>query len=1352
MLGLHAPQRTFHPLDALSVICGAALLTARICDRQMLCAEYNAVLMQIIRFGDVHHFPQALPARMHLDSYERFIRVYLPRALSDMGVIETGKWEIILPHTCAFAHELGLKYWVEPPNISVDEALQKGLTYAGRLFLQVALRDKQSDEIHVETVMLGYLPYPTAQGDFIVDGTQWIVHAQMLRAPGVYFLRQRRASFEQHYAWIIPTRGFWLRLEERKSNTLVFRMKRFKSMPATLLLKSLLALFPEQCQWLGLDCHTFTDADILGLYQDDAWLVSALEHTLRLEKEIKRSDLNTAQKACINLCALIHTDAVVDWESARRYLGDEFLNPRKYDLGALGRQALNAQFAHPDHVVPLNTRTLCALDIVAAVRQLSAVRRGDLPLSDMEDVGNRLIYAVGEQMDAKLRESLSILAQIVRTRLTYEADKRPSLSTIVTSNALTGLYEVFRSTGAGTARLLEQVNPLSDLSSRRTLTLLGTGGLKRQAAGFEVRDVHYSQYGRICPVETPEGENIGLMLRMANYAAVDAHGRLLCPYYQVKHTCPKQIEQLVGRTLRDTVRNAAGEILAEPNARIDLALAERLSREFVGEELPVLPYISREVVWLSAKEEMSYVIGEFPRTNQYDEIVEPTLVVKTQGGVGHASRDRVDLVPVAPDHFVGVSAGLIPFIEHDESSRALMGSNMQRQAVPLIRPDYPIVGTGLERQVVPLTFHAVVAQADGVVKTIDHEKIVVKEQDGQERQYSLKRFCRTNQNTCLHQRPSVQLGERVRRGQVLADTGSVVNGALTLGQNVVVAFMSLDGYNYEDAIVVSERVLKESKYASIHIEKYVCEVRNTPNGKQRITRDIPNAGEDALANLDETGIIRIGARVKQRDILVGVVSPAPQQSQTVEDRLLRAILGEQSRAVEDVSLRMPHGESGTVIGVEVVTREDNPHMPADVITRVMVYVAQQRPLSVGDKMAGRHGNKGVVSAILPEQEMVFLEDGTPVDVVLNPLGVPGRMNVGQIFEAALGWAAHQMGYYAQSPSFNGASVRQIEAELARTYIAEHAYKTFLDQARKQVQKDPCKTSTQALPEHEQHYINDTDMLLTFLLNQGLASYDQLESAMRAQGLLRRLCLEIWLKQQGIPPQDIYDYETSVRDHSPDEQRRDDNAIALALRLHLSLYAQEITNDISSLTEEIMRETAQEMEESRGIPSPLSGKRVVFDAKTGRPYERPVFVGVMHIMKLIHMVEDKAHARSIGPYSVITQQPLGGRSHFGGQRVGEMEVWALEAYGAAYTLQEMLTVKSDDHQGRMKAYMALAQGHPVTMSNNSSSTQLLIREMQALGLAVYGVTPDGQKIDLGVTDNPQDIQPRTDQVKSNSADD
>lgn len=951
----------------------------------------------------------------------------------------------------------------------------------------------------------------TKNGTFIINGVERVVVSQIVRSYGVLFTGEQAPERMLFGAKLIPSRGAWLEFETSSRDVISVKIDRKRRIPVTTLLRSLGYGSTEEIRQLFLDVDTHPDHHYIDTTLDKDPAENETEGFVEVYKRIRPGDLATP-------------------ENARAFLEAIFYSPKRYDLGKVGRYKINKRLTLDVPNVPEN-RILRPNDIVEIVKEIIRLNntKGSQP-DDIDSLHNRRVRAVGELVQSRVRVGMLRLERIIRDRMSVSDLETVAPAQLVNARPIVAaLQEFFASSQL--SQFMNQTNPIAELEHKRCLTATGQGGLSRERAGFEVRDVHPSHYGRMCPIETPEGPNIGLVQYLAAYAKINEYGFIETPYRQVEHK--------EGKT----------------------------------------PRVLDEVIYLDAAEEEKYIIA--PASVAIDKDSHFTEVRTAVRKFGHPDIEKVekiDFVDVSPKQTFSITTNLIPGLENDDAARASMGSNMQRQAVPTIRPDSPVVGTGMEADAARDSGQVILSAVDGTVMEASSACVVIKDKKDALHQYNLEKFIRSNQGTLISQRPAVDTGEEIKKGQVIADSSATHAGELALGQNVFVAFMSWEGYNFEDAIIISSRLLQNDNYTSIHIEKYTIDVRDTKLGPEQLTRDIPNVGEEALRNLDDAGIIRIGAEVESGDILVGKISPKGETELTAEERLLRAVFGEKSKEVRDSSLRLPHGERGKVIGIKIFSKDAGDELQTGVYQSVEITVAQLRKISVGDKLAGRHGNKGVISIIVPVEDMPYMPDGTPIDMILNPLGVVGRMNLGQIMETTLGWAAHKQGIKVATPIFGGLTEAMIRDELKKANLPE------------------------------------------------------------------------------------------------------------------------------------------------------DGKTILYDGKTGKPFEQPVTVGINYMLKLSHLVDDKMHARSVGPYSMITQQPLGGKAQMGGQRFGEMEVWALEAYGAAHTLQEMLTIKSDDTVGRAKAYESLIRGEPIQKPSIPESFNVLVRELQGLGLEVKLLTEEGSVIE------------------------
>ncbi len=1068
----------------------------------------------------------------------------------------------------------------DAPIASIDQCREKDLTYARPLTVTVAFINRETGEIREQSVFMGDFPWMTDRGTFIINGTERVVVTQLVRSPGAYVMEPKDREKQVFVANLMPARGSWLELEIDKKGRVYVRIDRKRKLPVTVLLRAM---------------GYATDEEILKLFNNSLYI----RLTLEADTEVTSSE----EGALIELFKKQRPGEPPSIDAARSLLNQLFFDPKRYDLTRVGRYKLNSRLGLD---IDMDTRTLTHEDIIALVAELVSLPRllgmseepenevkdyaaeaADLPrdpvadhLDEYEHFGNRRLRTVGELIQEAFRIGLYRMERVVRERLTTEDADTITPQTIVNIRpVVAALKEFFGSSQL--SQFMDQTNMLTGLTHRRRLSALGAGGLTRERAPIEVRDVHPTHYGRMCPIETPEGPNIGLIGSLSAYAEISEHGFVTTPYRVVRNGVLTDEVVHIDATQEEDLKIAQANTPVDANGKL-----------------------------------------------QGDEIL-----CRTQAGQYVAvSAEEVDLIDVSPQQVWSVATAMIPFLEHDDANRALMGSNMQRQAVPLLVADAPLVGTGMEYRAAVDTGDVVLAKSDGVVSYVDAEKLVIDRKAGGQEEYDLHKFMRSNQATLIHQKPIVDVGTEVVAGTVLADGSASDQGEMALGKNLLVAFMSWEGYNFEDAIILSNRLVQDDELTSIHIEEYEIDARTTKLGDEEITRDIPNRSEESLRNLDDRGIVRIGAEVQSGDLLVGKVTPKGETELTAEEKLIRAIFKEKAREVRDTSLKVPHGEGGVVIDVMTFSRDEGDDLPPGVNDLVRVFVAKKRKISEGDKLAGRHGNKGVISKIVDIQDMPFLEDGTPVDVILNPLGVPSRMNLGQILETHLGWVALNGWYDSDNERGKNATRRAV----APNGVDGAAPKVYI--------------STPVF--------------------------------------------------DGAAVQDV--------DHALVQWQKEHTAAGGRIRM--------------------------DVDESRRVGEQASGKVQLFNGRTGQPFAQPVTVGCMYILKLHHLVDDKIHARSTGPYSLVTQQPLGGKAQFGGQRFGEMEVWALEAYGAAYTLQEMLTIKSDDTVGRVKAYEAIVKGENIAEPSIPESFKVLLKEMQSLALDVNVVSEAGERAEMREEDD------------------
>jgi DNA-directed RNA polymerase subunit beta len=1267
------------------------------------------------RISDVLRLPTLI--EVQLKSFGWFQDEGLYELFDEISPIESfnGDLRLYLPGSKAEGLDLGYRF--DEPKYTEDECIERDMTFAAPLYVTVALHNRETDQVIVNEIFMGDFPLMTQNGTFIINGTERVVVSQLIRSPGVYFdiEEDRTTGRRLSAAKLIPDRGAWMEFETRKSDYLTVKFNRKRTIPVTILLRALAAVDD------GTDSDVLqegTDAELLELF---AKVDTQPDHlytptTIRQEPAWSEDDARSvAEQALIEFYKRMRPGDPPTLDNAREYLESQLFDMRRYDLERVGRYKLNQRLGL---AVPLTRRAITKEDVVKLVERMILINNNLADPDDIDHLGNRRVKTVGELIQNKLRVGLRRMERVVKERMSIrDAEGVTPVNLINIRPVVAAIREFFGSSQL--SQFMDQTNPLAELTHKRTLSALGPGGLRRERAGFDVRDVHHSHYGRICPIETPEGPNIGLIGRLASYGVVNDYGFIETPYrHVISSVLPNDVAELTGKTLReDVVDPDSGKVVAEAGIEVTEALAEQIAALPLQEDVKIHPMVTQQIVYLSADEEDKYAIAQANALlDEKGQFLENRVSARRNQRFLFVRPERIDYMDVAPRQVVGISAALIPFLEHNDANRALMGSNMQRQAVPLLRPEVPLVATGMEWQAAVDSGQVVVAVEDGVVVSVTGHKIDVQGENGL-RTYKLRKYTRSNQSTCVDQRPVVFKGQRVKEGYVLADSSSTDQGELALGQNVLVAFMSWEGGNYEDAILISERLVREDRFTSIHIEKHEVEARDTRLGPEEITRDIPNVGEDALKDLDEEGIIRVGAEVGPNDILVGKITPKGEKELSPEEKLLRAIFGEKAREVKDSSLRLPHGEQGKVVDVRVFTREEHRDLPAGVDKIVRVSVAQRRKLTEGDKMAGRHGNKGVISKVVPIEDMPFLEDGTPIDIILNPLGVPGRMNIGQILETHLGWAAHKLGFQAVTPVFDGADEQEIEAELARAWLMDYAWQTVTRRAWDWlIDSDYEPSVLEDDDEARVHY------LIAWLEPLG---YDP-ELLALDQHYARRSALREWMREQGLEPDKLLVFEDDRRSQA-EIKEIDAQACYACWRMWLKEYG---VQDVDMIADEDLQAEAESVSRRIGWPLPTVGKQILYDGKTGEPFDQPVTIGYIQMMKLAHLVEDKVHARSTGPYSLVTQQPLGGKAQFGGQRFGEMEVWALEAYGAAHTLQEMLTVKSDDVQGRVKTYEAIVKGVPIEEPGIPASFRVLVKELQSLGLAVEAITDAGEVIRFG----------------------
>ena len=1167
-----------------------------------------------------------------------------------------------------------LEHYFRPPKYSPQECKEREITFSQPVYVKTRLVMKETGEIKEQEIFMGDIPMMTPNGTFVINGSERVVVSQLVRSPGIYFVYEKNLVSDRNlcYAKLIPSRGAWLEFETSNKDVLSVKVDRKRKVSATTFLRALgvsadediLKLFAEadtddNHQYIqstldrdpAIDTKelTFKDGDLRSLWE---WL--------HPDDEFDDEQARRIASAQVEFYRRLRPGEPPSLENSRNLIRNLFFGPRRYDLGRVGRYKLNRRLNQTENA---DLMTLAVEDVVAVIRTMIRINQGDGRPDDIDHLGNRRVRGVGELVQNQVRVGLLRMERMVKEKMTLVDPETAAPQGLVNIRPVVAAVREFFG-GSQLSQFMDQTNPLAELTHKRRLSALGPGGLSRERAGFDVRDVHFSHYGRICPIETPEGPNIGLLSTLATYARINPYGFIESPYRRVFKSLPCTSLDLKGRTVTETISDESGKTIVSQGRAIGANRMAALANLPAGTLIPVRSFVpsgDENVIYLSADQEENFRVAQANSELDYlNQFTQDRVELRVGENYIQESPESVDYMDVSPMQIMSVSAALIPFLEHDDANRALMGSNMQRQAVPLLRPEAPTVGTGIEGRVARDSGQVVMSEVAGVVTSVNGREIVVTDEDGIEYPHPLIKFSRTNQGTCFDQRPLADNGDMVQPGDILADSSSTDHGELALGQNVLVAFMSWEGYNYEDAIIISERLVKDDYFTSTHIEKHEMEARETKLGPEEITRDIPNVGEASLRDLDERGIIRIGADVGPGDILVGKVTPKGETELTAEEKLLRAIFGEKSRDVKDTSLRVPHGERGKVIDVKVLNRTNRDDLPPGVNEAVRVWIAQTRKIAVGDKMAGRHGNKGVVARILPQEDMPFLADGSPVDVILNPIGVPSRMNLGQVLETHLGWAARGLNFRANTPVFDGAKDVSIEDALARYWFVQQA------------------DAVEMGPTTDDAGVVDYDKVNAWISGKGLDFEELFDESVK--GAAQEACLRLWL-------------------------------------------ADEAGQDPTGLGTEEMHQLALQIHREQRIAPPTFGKFELFDGRSGEALDQLITVGNIYILKLIHLVEDKIHARSTGPYSMITQQPLGGKAQFGGQRFGEMEVWALEAYSAAYNLQEMLTVKSDDVAGRVKTYEAVVKGEPIGQPGVPESFNVLLKELQSLGLSVELLNED-----------------------------
>jgi DNA-directed RNA polymerase subunit beta len=1108
------------------------------------------------KLRDIAQMPNLI--EVQLNSYKWFFEKGLRELLEEINPIKdfTGKnLELYFGD-----------YFFDKPKYDEITARERNTTYEAPLYVSARLVNKVTGKTKTQDVYFGDFPLMTPRGTFVINGVERVVVSQLIKSPGVFFTSEFGRGRNLYGAKIVPNRGAWLEFDTDNSYTIGVKIDRKRRIPVTALLRVFGLSSNEEILAAFKDIDTDPEVRYIQATLDKDASTNADEGFKEVYKRIRPGDLATV-------------------DNARSLISAMFFNFDRYDLSEVGRFKFNQRLDRPEN----DSRILTLDDLMAVIKEMIRLNNSQVPADDIDHLANRRVRAVGELIQTRYRVGLARMARIAKDRMSLADLETVTPAQLIHVRPIVAAMQEFFSSSQ-LSQFMDQTNPLAELEHKRRLSAMGPGGLSRERAGFEVRDVHRSHYGRLCPITTPEGPNIGLVAHLATYARVNDFGFIETPYRLVKKFAKNNGKDAVGETSLYDLKDDKEKVVVAAGSEISKDDATKLSTITSLTEIRIKPRVTDTIEYMDAYEEERLTIGQANIViDDVGHFTDERTSVRIHGVPGIAATTEIDCLDISPKQIISVTTSLIPFLEHDDANRALMGSNMQRQAVSCIAPQAPVVGTGMESKAARDSGQVVMSDEDGEVINVFGDKIVVQFDSGKKKEYPLLKFVRTNSGTSINQIPRVVRGQRVVAGEMLADGTSTENGELALGQNVLVAFMSWEGGNYEDAILLSSRLVQKDRYTSVHIEDFKIDVRDTKLGPEVVTRDIPNVGEEKLKDLDETGVIRIGAQVKAGDILVGKITPKGETDLTAEEKLLRVIFGEKSRDVKDTSLTLPHGEYGKVVNIREFNRDQGDKLQSGVIRSIQVSVAVLRKIQVGDKMAGRHGNKGVISKIIPVEDMPFMEDGTPVDIILNPLGVVSRMNLGQILETHLGIAATRLGYKVATPVLDGITETQIKEEL---------------------------------------------------------------------------------KKAGIPE---------------------------------------------------------------------NGKVTLYDGKTGEAFDHAVTVGVTYMLKLHHLVDDKMHARSTGPYSLITQQPLGGKAQFGGQRFGEMEVWALEGYGAAHTLQEMLTIKSDDVVGRSKTYEAIVKGEPIKKPNVPESFRVLVKELQSLSLDVELIGPNGI---VSATEEQEIVMPET----------
>ncbi len=1292
------------------------------------------------RYKNITELPSLIA--LQLDAFQNLMDRGIQQVFQDISPVRSknSRYLIYFPDN-SIVSEFGNLFWrLDPPEYPLQECIERGLTYGRSLITDVLLRDMITGNSWKSRICLGELPQMSSYGSFIISGTEKVVITQLVKSPGIYYSAvydESSRKINQH-AKIMPDKGTYIEIFPKEDKGICILYDRRLQIPFTAFLRILCFADDGSGSSPFSDC---SDSELYRVFEKECgspvlrYLAASIQAESKLYEAVNKENAarwffrKNRQKG--------------EMEDIRKYIHRRFYDLAAYDLQRPGRKKLNERL-NLEKSIPDSHRTLTILDVVKAIASVIRLQENGKPVNDdIDHLGSRRTRSCGELILRAFSSGMREMERVTSSKLSFILDPKEIRSAEDYINPAPVNYAL-RSFFASSelCQFMDQNNPLSELRQKRTVSALGPNGLDRSRAGFDVRDIHHTHYGRLCPVETPEGKNSGLISRLSIYGRINEYGYIETPYRVVSGSAEFGYENVIGHVPRTDVRDSAGNLIFKAGVRITREMAD--CTDFANSDIAdfaVIPYVTDEIIYIDAVAEDRYTIAQSTsRLNEYGEFQESRVKCRRYPDFLVCRPSEVDLLDISPQQAAGVSAACIPFLEHDDGHRALMGTNMLSQAVPLLYPEIPLVMTGMERYAALDSAQMLRSQWNGTVTHADGNFIDLISPDNVLRSIQLRKYMRSNYATCINQKPAVSSGQTVEKGDVLADAACTEDGVLALGHNPVIAFLCWDGCNFEDAIVVSEKLIREDKFTSLDIMQFEAKTIYTESGVEEITRDIPGLNQNDLSHLDDRGIAKVGTFLKGGDVIIGRISPRRENDtdeEIPEEQAVRDVFGEKARGYKDTSIRLPSYMQARVIDVKVFTHDDLPNMESVTDLVVRVTLAKKRKLEAGDKMSGRHGNKGVVARIVPEEDMPFMNDGTPVDILLNPLGVPGRMNVGQILEVWLGWAASRLGIRCESPVFDSASVHDIEAELSRAWLFDTAAedlrneaweKSILEKSKApKPKKDPWGISQntryyRALYHPECFNINEEKLVYDYA-GKWLGNDYLSERELREKVACR------WIENNGCSSDKVFIWK-NIPENSPAEYPDDSNAIRVCLKLWLKRmgYPDHVPDD-----EENLRETASRWAARINEPLPITGKQWLRDGRTGERYDHPVNVGVMNMIKLHHLVEDKVQARSTGGYSMITQQPLAGKLNNGGQRIGEMEVWALEAYGCANLLHEMLTIKSDDTEGRKKAGWNMMHGYPIELSGIPASFRVLVHELMGLGLCLTGLFDDGSEEILGLED-------------------